>query len=122
MWTTNIWVWLLLYPSIARKALETFDCIALRGTYYLRVDPAIICYDDEWNNMAALATLGIIVTCVIAPVVLVLQTSRKHASVERVARARVALLTNTYKDGFHYWEAVRCYAACVARQTGPRRN
>ena len=118
----NIWVWLLLYPSIARKALETFDCIALRGTYYLRADPAIICYDDEWNNMSALATLGIIVTCVIAPVVLVLQTSRKHASVERVARARVALLTNTYKDGFHYWEAVRCYAACNTPQTDPRQN
>ena len=87
--------------------------------FYLRADPAIVCYDDEWNNMAALATLGIIVTCVIAPMVLVLQTSRKHASVERVARARVALLTNTYKDGFHYWEAVRCCATCFASQTTP---
>ena len=34
------------------------------------------------------------------------QTSRKHASSERVQRSRVALLTNTYKDGYHYWEAV----------------
>ena len=34
------------------------------------------------------------------------QTSRKHASPERMQRSRVALLTNTYKDQFHYWEAV----------------
>ena len=34
------------------------------------------------------------------------QTSRKHASPERMQRSRVALLTNTYKDQYHYWEAV----------------
>ena len=34
------------------------------------------------------------------------QTARKHASSERVQRSRVALLTNTYQDKFHYWEAV----------------
>ena len=34
------------------------------------------------------------------------QTSRKHASPERMQRSRVALLTNTYKDKYHYWEAV----------------
>ena len=34
------------------------------------------------------------------------QTSRKHASTERMQRSRVALLTNTYKDKYHYWEAV----------------
>ena len=33
-------------------------------------------------------------------------TSRKHASPERMQRSRVALLTNTYKDKYHYWEAV----------------
>jgi hypothetical protein len=42
------------------------------------------------------------------------QTSRKHASSERVQRSRVALLTNTYKDGYHYWEAVDL---CVAQAT-----
>ena len=34
------------------------------------------------------------------------QTSRKHASPERVCRARVALLTYSYQDKYHYWEAV----------------
>ena len=34
------------------------------------------------------------------------QTSRKHASPERMQRSRVALLTSTYKDKYHYWEAV----------------
>jgi hypothetical protein len=34
------------------------------------------------------------------------QTSRKHASSGRLQRSRVALLTNTYKDKYHYWEAV----------------
>ena len=31
VWTLNIWAWLLLYPSVTRKALQTFDCIELLG-------------------------------------------------------------------------------------------
>ena len=34
VWTLNIWAWLLLYPSVTRKALETFDCIELLGESY----------------------------------------------------------------------------------------
>ena len=56
--------------------------------------------------MAVLASMGVFVTCILAPLALVRQTMRKHASSERVQRSRVALLTNTYKDEFHYWEAV----------------
>ena len=106
MWTLNIWAWLLLYPSVTRKALQTFDCIELLGQTYLRADPAIDCSGDEWWSMAVLAAMGVFVTCILAPIALVRQTSRKHASSERVQRSRVALLTNTYKDKFHYWEAV----------------
>ena len=56
--------------------------------------------------MAVLASMGVFVTCILAPLALVRQTMRKHASSERLQRSRVALLTNTYKDEFHYWEAV----------------
>ena len=106
MWTLNIWVWLLLYPSVTRKALQTFDCIELLGVTYLRADPAIQCSGDDWWFMAVLASVGVFVTCIVAPIALVRQTSRKHASSERVQRSRVALLTNTYRDKYHYWEAV----------------
>ena len=106
MWTLNIWVWLLLYPSVTRKALQTFDCIELLGVTYLRADPAIQCSGDDWWFMAVLASVGVFVTCILAPIALVRQTSRKHASPERVQRSRVALLTNTYQGKFHYWEVV----------------
>jgi hypothetical protein len=35
VWTLNIWAWLLLYPSVTRKALQTFDCIELLGETYV---------------------------------------------------------------------------------------
>ena len=98
MWTLNIWAWLLLYPSVTRKALQTFDCIELLGHIYLRADPAIDCSGDEWWFMAVLASVGVFVTCILAPIAIVQQTSRKHASSERVQRSRVALLTNTYQE------------------------
>ena len=41
------------------------------------------------------------------------QTSRKHASSERMQRSRVALLTNTYRDKYHYWEAARACPTLV---------
>ena len=75
MWTLNIWAWLLLYPSVTRKALQTFDCIELLGVTYLRADPAIECSGGDWNVMAFLASLGVFVTCILAPLLLVRQTS-----------------------------------------------
>ena len=106
VWTLNIWAWLLLYPSVTRKALQTFDCIELLGDSYMRADPATLCSGGEWWFMAVLSGLGLLVTVILAPIALVHQTSRKHASPERMQRSRVALFTNTYKDQYHYWEAV----------------
>ena len=67
VWTLNIWVWLLLYPSVTRKALQTFDCIELLG------DPAVHCSGDLWWLMAVLASVGVFVTCILAPIALVTQ-------------------------------------------------
>jgi hypothetical protein len=106
VWTLNILAWLLLYPSVTRKALETFDCIELLGRKYLRADPAISCDDEEYYLMACIACVGVLYGCVLAPAMVIWQTSRKHASPERVCRARVALLTYSYQDKYHYWEAV----------------
>lgn len=106
VWTLHIWAWLLLYPSVTRKVLATFDCIELDGTFYLRSDAAVTCSGASYNAVAVLAAVGVVLTCVCAPVGLVMVTSRNHKSSERVKRARVALLTNTYQDEFHYWEAV----------------
>jgi hypothetical protein len=73
VWTLNIWVWLLLYPSVTRKALQTFDCIELLGEFYLRADPAVHCSGDLWWLMAVLASVGVFVTCILAPTALVTQ-------------------------------------------------
>ena len=73
VWTLNIWLWLLLYPSVTRKALQTFDCIELLGEFYLRADPAVHCSGDLWWLMAVLASVGVFVTCILAPIALVTQ-------------------------------------------------
>ena len=73
VWTLNIFVWLLLYPSVTRKALQTFDCIELLGEFYLRADPAVHCSGDVWWLMAVLASVGVFVTCILAPIALVTQ-------------------------------------------------
>ena len=75
VWTLNIWAWLLLYPSVTRKALQTFDCIELLGESYLRADPATDCSGADWWFMAVLAAVGVFVTCILAPLALVRQTS-----------------------------------------------
>ena len=106
VWTLNILAWLVLFPSVTRKALEAFDCVELLGQTYLRADPAMRCDDDEYRAMLAIATGGVLYACVLAPLLVIWHTSRKHASTERRTRARVALLTYSYQDRFHYWEAV----------------
>ena len=76
VWTLNIFVWLLLYPSVTRKALQTFDCIELLGDSYMRADPATLCSGGEWWFMAVLSGLGLLVTVILAPIALVHRTSR----------------------------------------------
>ena len=106
VWTLNILAWLVLFPSVTRKALEAFDCVELLGIRYLRADPAIRCDDDEYWLLIAIAAVGVLYGCMLAPLAVIWQTTRKHASPERVCRARVALLTYSYRDKYHYWEAV----------------
>ena len=67
-------MWLLLFPSVTRKALQTFDCIELLGETYLRADPAINCSGDDWWFMAVLSSVGVFVTCILVPIALVRQT------------------------------------------------
>ena len=106
VWTLNILAWLVLFPSVTRKALEAFDCVELLGQTYLRADPAMRCDDDEYRAMLAIATGGVLYACVLAPLLVIWHTSRKHAATERRTRARVALLTYSYQDKYHFWEAV----------------
>ena len=88
VWTLNILAWLMLYPSVTRKALKTFDCVDLLGERYLRSDPAIRCSGDQYDYMRAVAWVGVVVGCVLAPLVVIWQTTRKHASPDRTTRAR----------------------------------
>jgi len=98
VWTLNIWWWLILYPSVTRKALSTFDCVELQGKLYLRADAAVVCYESEWLGMALLAAIGTATSCLVAPAAIVVCTSRYHfhPSKRRCAGARVALQTPTH--------------------------
>ena len=64
------------------------------------------CSGDQYDYMSAVAYVGVVVGCVLAPLVVIWQTTRKHASPDRTTRARVALLTYSYQDKYHYFEAI----------------
>ena len=103
MWTLHIWLLLLLYPTLSRKTLATFDCVQLRGTSYLRDDPSQTCFSREWIPWAVLASAGTLVYAVGIPAGTWLLTQRHHRSA-RGAR-KVALLLTSYRAQFWWFEA-----------------
>ena len=60
--TLQLWLLLLLYPSLARKALAPFDCVTVGDMRLLRADSRVECDSGEyWQGLAALGTIGTIV-------------------------------------------------------------
>lgn len=107
VWTLNIWSFLLLYPVVTRKLCKTFMCMTVDGVRVLKDDPVIHCdLESAYLFFGMLAAGGLFVMCVVMPLALVRMTTRFHHSGSRVAQERVALLTQSYDDKYHYWEAI----------------
>ena len=56
--TLQLWMLLLLYPSLAKTALTPFDCVVVGGHSLLRADPSVSCDGDEWRELALLGGIG----------------------------------------------------------------
>tara|TARA_B110001452_G_scaffold164551_1_gene137268 strand:- start:678 stop:4919 length:4242 start_codon:yes stop_codon:yes gene_type:complete len=107
VWTLNIWSFLLLYPVVTRKLCKTFMCMTVDGVRVLKDDPVIHCdLESAYLFFSMLAVGGLFVMCVVMPLALVRITTRSHRSGSRIAQERVSLLTQSYDDKYHYWEAI----------------
>jgi hypothetical protein len=88
----HVWFVLLLYPSLCRVALATFQCVTLyddfgNSTQLLYHDPEEPCAAPRWQFFAA---IGIIIYCIGIPLGALWMTSR-YRNVRSV-RNRVSLL------------------------------
>ena len=116
--TVQVWLVLILYPSMAKMFLLPFDCVTVGERRLLRSNPAEPCDEDSWYALAVLGGIGTVVYTVGVPFFMFLLTryanqarkdaqkrgreSRVKAS-QRIGRAR--LLTHSYTDEFFYWES-----------------
>ena len=76
--TLQLWLLLLLYPTLAKTALTPFDCVDLGDDELLRADPSVSCKGDGWRGLAALGGLGTIVYALGFPLLCFLVT--RHAT------------------------------------------
>ena len=106
------WMMLLMYPSIARKSLSVFDCLpAGEGDegdmhYLLRDDPAIQCFTSEWQQWAYISVSGIVVFCLVLPLIgLTAAWSYHRGSRDNlIQRERIILLVGPYEDKYWFCE------------------
>jgi len=57
--TLQLWLLLLLYPSLAKTALLPFDCMSVGDQRLLRANAEVACDDaDEWRWLALLGGVG----------------------------------------------------------------
>ena len=59
--TLQLWLLLLLYPSLAKTALSPFDCVTVGEARLLRADSRVECHGDGWHGLAALGAVGTVV-------------------------------------------------------------
>ena len=110
--TLQLWLLLLLYPSLAKTALMPFDCVEIGGESLLRAHPAEACDGGEWRVLAVLGVLGTVVYSLGFPLLCLLVTrasARKEAAGgggSGANRARARLLLRSYTVEFWYWESL----------------
>lgn len=103
MYKLLTWAFLLLYPTLARKPLAVFDCIAAPGkTAVLREDPVEPCYEGQWFGWASAAGLGVLLYAIGLPLAAFLLAWSYHDDApNEPTRERVTLLIDSYRPG--YW-------------------
>ena len=130
----QLWMLLLLYPTLAKTALLPFDCVHLGDEELLRADPSVPCEGSGWRVLAALGGIGTITYSLGFPLLCYLvaraahraqtdvahpedaaassgnmpaRTSKYQGIVQRERRfARAKLLLESYKAEFWYWESL----------------
>lgn len=80
----------------------------VEGTFYMRLDYSIECYNDEWSIYAAIAILGILLYCFGIPLfdyIVLFQNQHKLFTEEKFSN-RFGFIYARFKEKFFFWELV----------------
>ena len=83
--TLQLWLLLLLYPSLAKTALIPFDCVRYGGDRLLRADPVVACDDASWRLLALIGGLGTLLYSLGFPLLCYLVTRSSHRATTAAA-------------------------------------
>ena len=132
--TMQLWMLLLLYPSLAKASVTPYDCVEVGGERLLRADPSVTCDDNAWRAIATLGAIGTLVYSLGFPLLCLFvaraahrahsdaahpddasaspgnassRSSKHQGFVQKERRfARAKLLLQSYKAELWYWESL----------------
>ena len=84
--TLQLWLMLLLYPSLAKTALTPYDCVAVGDRELLRANPAVACDEAAYGRLTLLGFVGTLAYSFGFPLLCFLVTRSAH----RASRAEMA--------------------------------
>jgi hypothetical protein len=112
-WNLAIWALLVMYPSVSRKSLATFNAATLcrspdgssSCTLYLAEDTSEVVGSARWAPFAVIAIVSLLVFSVGIPLVFLVVTQRLKGA-PKSRRVRFGLWIGSYRPNCEYFEAV----------------
>ena len=112
--TLQLWLMLLLYPSLAKTAVVPFDCMTVGERRLLRAAPQVACDDPaQWNDIAMLGGIGTVLYSIGFPLLcfVVTRSARNGSLAAQAAQAAMAAQAAEEADS-----AAAAAAAAAAQQ------
>jgi len=105
-WQVLILLLFLIYPGTSMYMLLIFGCAEIDGSYYLRADISLPCYDSQWMRHAFLSILGILLYTIGIPffIYLLLRRNRHKIYSSEKFKLRFGFIYIRYEPEFWFWE------------------
>jgi len=103
----NLVLFFQMFPRIIIESLSVLNCTQVGNDFFLIADLSIQCYTDNFNSIATLATIVIIVYGIFIPVGVVFFIYRYRLTQDSaLTMKRFGFFYNKYEDKYFYWELV----------------
>ena len=95
--TLQLWLLMMLYPSLAKTALQPYDCMRVGDRRLMVVDPSVDCDDDDWADLAIMGAIGTVVYTLGFPLLcfVVCRRAHMHRAAAAAAPARIGDASET---------------------------